>query len=146
MKYSSVSDLGLGRNGGDVGGNQMLGLLKYRHSTQIRQLVFLSDAAIRRWCGPRWRIAASRQTRNMAVLFEHHRLAADLTVMPLITGTEYSRLVAISGGAQFASDAGTAIDRIAERRLEGQAHRERGLAAPEGDSPRSAQDSHSPPS
>ena len=33
-------------------------------------LVFLSDATIRRWCGPRWRIAASRQTRDMAVLAE----------------------------------------------------------------------------
>ena len=33
-------------------------------------LVFLSDATIRRWCGPRWRIATSRQTRDMAVLAE----------------------------------------------------------------------------
>ena len=33
-------------------------------------LVFLSDPTIRRWCGPRWRIATSRQTRDMAVLAE----------------------------------------------------------------------------
>ena len=32
--------------------------------------VFLSDATIRRWCGPRWRIATSRQARDMAVLTE----------------------------------------------------------------------------
>ena len=32
--------------------------------------MFLSDATIRRWCGPRWRIATSRQTRDMAVLAE----------------------------------------------------------------------------
>jgi hypothetical protein len=33
-------------------------------------LVFLSDATIRRWCGPRWRIADSRRTRARAVLAE----------------------------------------------------------------------------
>jgi hypothetical protein len=33
-------------------------------------LVFLSDATIRRWCGPRWRIADSRRTRTRAVLAE----------------------------------------------------------------------------
>lgn len=33
-------------------------------------LAFLSDAAIRRWCGPRWRIADSRRTRARAVLAE----------------------------------------------------------------------------
>jgi hypothetical protein len=33
-------------------------------------LIFLSDATIRRWCGPRWRIADSRRTRARAVLAE----------------------------------------------------------------------------
>jgi hypothetical protein len=33
-------------------------------------LLFLSDATIRRWCGPRWRIATSRQARDMAVVAE----------------------------------------------------------------------------
>lgn len=33
-------------------------------------LVFLSDATIRRWCGPRWRIATSRRTRDAAVIAE----------------------------------------------------------------------------
>ncbi|HWB12415.1 MAG TPA: hypothetical protein VG826_24535 [Pirellulales bacterium] len=33
-------------------------------------LVFLSDAAIRRWCGPKWRIAASRRLRDAAVMSE----------------------------------------------------------------------------
>ncbi|MGD0899658.1 MAG: hypothetical protein ABR915_17645, partial [Thermoguttaceae bacterium] len=32
--------------------------------------VFLSDPTIRRWCGPRWRIADSRRTRAAAVLAE----------------------------------------------------------------------------
>ena len=33
-------------------------------------MVFLSDATIRRWCSPRWRIATSRQTRDLAVMSE----------------------------------------------------------------------------
>jgi hypothetical protein len=32
--------------------------------------LFLSDATIRRWCGPHWRIADSRRTRDLAVLAE----------------------------------------------------------------------------
>lgn len=32
--------------------------------------LFLSDATIRRWCSPRWRIADSRRTRDLAVLAE----------------------------------------------------------------------------
>jgi hypothetical protein len=32
--------------------------------------VFLSDATIRRWCSPRWRILTSRRTRDMAVISE----------------------------------------------------------------------------
>ncbi len=41
-----------------------------RGDAEETALVFLSDATIRRWCGPRWRIATSRQTRDMAVLAE----------------------------------------------------------------------------
>lgn len=33
-------------------------------------LLFLSDATIRRWCSPRWRIATSRRTRDAAVMAE----------------------------------------------------------------------------
>ncbi|NLF08665.1 MAG: hypothetical protein GX594_11915 [Pirellulaceae bacterium] len=33
-------------------------------------LAFISDATIRRWCGPRWRIADSRRTRVRAMLAE----------------------------------------------------------------------------
>lgn len=33
-------------------------------------LLFLSDATIRRWCGPKWRIAASRRLRYAAVMSE----------------------------------------------------------------------------
>ena len=33
-------------------------------------LLFISDATIRRWCGPRWRIASSRRVRDAAVLLQ----------------------------------------------------------------------------
>jgi hypothetical protein len=33
-------------------------------------LVFLSDAAIRRWCGPQWRIAATRRLNDAAIMSE----------------------------------------------------------------------------
>jgi len=41
-----------------------------RGESQEQALVLLSDATIRRWCGPRWRIAASRRTRAAAVMAE----------------------------------------------------------------------------
>ncbi len=43
-------------------------------------LVFLSDATIRRWCGPKWRIANSRRTRDAAVLAELQASQADALV------------------------------------------------------------------
>jgi hypothetical protein len=45
-------------------------------------LCFLSDAAIRRWSGPRWRIAASRRLREAAVMSE---LTADF-LDQIVTG------------------------------------------------------------
>jgi hypothetical protein len=41
-----------------------------RNDADESAFVFLSDATIRRWCGPRWRIADSRRTRARAVLAE----------------------------------------------------------------------------
>ncbi len=41
-----------------------------RDGSDEAAFVFLSDATIRRWCGPRWRIATSRRTRDAAVLAE----------------------------------------------------------------------------
>jgi len=168
--------------------------------------LFLSDATIRRWCGPRWRILTSRRTRDMAVIAElqagqmdrlakggfqsgpiytdlplatkgeltldadgvhsqavgsldfmtpiaelpiskvtkaeanayqrwrngyernwtgvfdpiglrlgirKDKLSADLTVMPLIGGTEYRQMIAVSRGAQIAADAGDPHDALA---------------------------------
>ncbi len=41
-----------------------------RGDAEETAFVFLSDATIRRWCGPRWRIADSRRVRVAAVLAE----------------------------------------------------------------------------
>lgn len=45
--------------------------------------LFLSDATIRRWCGPKWRIADSRRVRDLAVLAELQAM----NVPNLATGT-----------------------------------------------------------
>ena len=64
-------------------------------------LVFLSDATIRRWCGPRWRIADSRRTRARAVLAElqaeHARALVRHTVEP---GSIHTDLSVFSGTMQ----------------------------------------------
>ncbi len=46
-------------------------------------LVFLSDPTIRRWCGPRWRIADSRRTRARAIMADLQAAQLD----PLVKNT-----------------------------------------------------------
>ncbi|MBW3598914.1 MAG: hypothetical protein KY475_16780 [Planctomycetes bacterium] len=41
-----------------------------RSDAEESALLVISDKTIRRWCGPRWRIAASRRTRAAAVMAE----------------------------------------------------------------------------
>jgi len=57
-------------------------------------LLILSDAAIRRWCGPQWRIANSRRTRVAAVLAElqatHLDALANGQVKPGLLHTDFS--------------------------------------------------------
>jgi len=48
-------------------------------------LLVLSDATIRRWCGPRWRIADSRRTRAQAVLTELQAQYLDQMVSGKVT-------------------------------------------------------------
>lgn len=43
---------------------------RYPRTEEESAFVFLSDATIRRWCGPRWRIGTSRRARQAAVLAE----------------------------------------------------------------------------
>jgi hypothetical protein len=51
-----------------------------RGDAEETALVFVSDATIRRWCGPRWRIADSRRVRALAVLSELQAAQADSLV------------------------------------------------------------------
>ncbi len=55
--------------------------------------LFLSDATIRRWCGPRWRIATSRRTRDAAVIAELQASQLDRLVRGKVkTGPIYTDL------------------------------------------------------
>jgi hypothetical protein len=62
-------------------------------------LVFLSDATIRRWCGPKWRIASSRRTRDAAVLADLQAAEADALVHQGVKpGPIYTDLTTASAG------------------------------------------------
>ena len=62
-------------------------------------LAFLSDATIRRWCGPRWRIADSRRTRARAVLAELQASQLDALVKKTVKpGPIHTDLPILDGG------------------------------------------------
>ena len=58
-------------------------------------LLILSDATIRRWCGPKWRIATSRRTRAAGILSElqaqqlDHLLKGQLKAKPLTSDYDF---------------------------------------------------------
>lgn len=61
--------------------------------------VFLSDATIRRWCGPHWRIAGSRRTRDVAVVAEMQAAYLEKIVRGQVQpGPIYSDLAMVSAG------------------------------------------------
>ena len=72
-RYARPGGTGTGKaaEDGTVNGSEA-GSDRAASETAESLLLVLPDAAIRRWCSPRWRIAASRRTRAAAVL-------ADLT-------------------------------------------------------------------
>jgi len=47
--------------------------------------VFISDATIRRWCGPKWRIASARRTRAVAKMAEAQAASMDALVKGTVT-------------------------------------------------------------
>ncbi|MFC1582340.1 hypothetical protein ACFL4W_02255 [Planctomycetota bacterium] len=51
---------------------------RYQRSEDENAFIILSDAAIRRWCGPQWRVGASRRTRAAAVLADLQARNAEL--------------------------------------------------------------------
>jgi hypothetical protein len=61
--------------------------------------VFLSDATIRRWCGPQWRIASSRRARDVAVLADMQaRYLTQLVRGEARPGPIHTDLTMVSGG------------------------------------------------
>lgn len=67
-----------------LGSSQEFGFFRARYprsNADEAGFLFLSDAAIRRWCGPRWRIAASRRVRAAGYLAELQAgaIAANMT-------------------------------------------------------------------
>ncbi len=72
-------------------------------------LAVVSDAAIRRWAGPKWRIATSRRTKAAAVLADADawRLGHG---MGLFAEDEGRRSTDVPGGGAVTYDAGVAMD------------------------------------
>lgn len=76
-------------------------------------LVFLSDATIRRWCGPRWRIANSRRTRDAAVMSELQASQMDRLVTTKVTpGPIYTELPISSAGELKLTSAGVTSQQL----------------------------------
>lgn len=60
---------------------------RYQRDTETESaLIVITDAAIRRWCGPKWRIGASRRTRARATIAELTMSHADALVNSTLTG------------------------------------------------------------
>jgi len=74
---------------------------------QETALAFLSDSTIRRWCGPRWRIADSRRTRAWAVLAELQASQLDALVKKTVKpGPIHTDLPILEGGELTLTSAG----------------------------------------
>lgn len=73
---------------------------RYPHGdAEETALLFLSDATIRRWCSPRWRVAASRRLRSAAVISElQARFLDDLVRGQVEAGPIHSDLPLAGGG------------------------------------------------
>ncbi|TWT79462.1 hypothetical protein CA13_08630 [Planctomycetes bacterium CA13] len=60
---------------------------RYRRGSEAESaLIIVTDAAIRRWCGPKWRISASRRTRARASVAEISMQNADALVRKTVQG------------------------------------------------------------
>ena len=70
-----------------------------RGAAEESALVFLSDATIRRWCGPRWRIASSRRVCDQALMSELQATYLDDLVHGHVeAGPIHTDLAAIDAG------------------------------------------------
>ena len=64
-------------------------------------LVILSDETIRRWCGPKWRIAASRRTRVAAAMAEVQASHMNDLVMGQVEAQKVASNFAVAPGEEF---------------------------------------------
>jgi hypothetical protein len=75
--------------------------------------LFLSDATIRRWCGPQWRIATSRRTRDAAVMAEIQAAQLDRLVEGKVeAGPIYTDLPIAAEGKLTLTPAGVASSNL----------------------------------
>jgi hypothetical protein len=64
---------------------------RYRRDEAETALLLISDKTIRRWCGPKWRIATSRRTRALAAMTDLQAANLDrLVVADFMPGPIYS--------------------------------------------------------
>ena len=63
-------------------------------------LIFLSDATIRRWCGPRWRIANSRRVRDAAVMAQVQASQMDRLIQGEVVSGLADKQWTLSDGAR----------------------------------------------
>ena len=75
-------------------------------------LVFISDATIRRWCGPRWRIADSRRTRARAVLAELQASQLDAIVRHKVEAGPIHTDLPILGGGEIQLTPGGVVSSV----------------------------------
>jgi len=84
-----------------------------RGDAEETALVFLSDATIRRWCGPRWRIADSRRVRALGVLSELQASQANALVRGTpASGPIYTDLAGAEWGTLTVGPEGVRSDRL----------------------------------
>lgn len=68
-----------------------------RGDAQESAFLILTDATIRRWCGPRWRIGSSRRTRAAAILAELQARYASSIVKREVKAADLSPMVRHTG-------------------------------------------------
>ena len=64
-------------------------------------LLIISDATIRRWCGPKWRIASSRRTRAVALMAESQAQYLDDLVKNKVRETDIKPVRALPDAGKF---------------------------------------------
>lgn len=85
-----------------------------RDANDESALVIISDATIRRWCSPQWRIAASRRTRARATIAEQTMQHSDALIRDRVEGVRQlaSTTSMPSAGSLWLEPAGVRSDQF----------------------------------